>query len=132
MDLLTFGEVIQFAGSHYVWLAIDSEEEKLHLAMILDMDKTKSLISIDKFDSKKHKTHSADAPIFAYVVLSTEDFEGRAAFLMKSDEHATQQENFSILGKLNDIDIKGLKERILDGTGLPPRLVNLIKKLDDE
>ena len=132
MDLLTFGEVIVFEGNHYVWLVLDQEEEKLHLARILDKEKTKELIRIDKATEKKHHFTLYDSPIFAYIVLTTDDFGGRAALLINSDGHAKSDDNFNIKGKLNNEDVATLKKLILKSTRLPARLVNLVKKLDND
>lgn len=129
MDLLTFGQIILFEDNHYVWLAPDPEDSKLHLAQILDKEKTKKLIGLDKSSEKKHLSVSYNSPIFAYIVLTTEDFDGRVAHLMNSDNHTDNDDGCSIMGKLNDEDTANLKKRILEGNDLPPRLVNLIKKL---
>src|SRR3989344_4284329 len=106
MDLLTFGEVILFKGGHYVWLTPDLEEEKLHLAKVLDIENTKELIRVDKATERKHNSPSYNAPLFAYVVLSTKDFDGCAAHLMDSGGHANHKDDFSVLGKLDEDDVK--------------------------
>lgn len=130
MDILTFGRVILFKNNNYVWLVNDVEEEKLHLAIILDKERTKELIRMDDANAKKHNA-ATDAPLFAYVVLTTKDFNGCAAHLMNSGGHAENKDDFSVLGELNSGDIAKLKERILEGSGLPARLVNLVKNLDN-
>lgn len=129
MELLTFGQVILFEGNHYVWLAPDPENEEYHVAKILDKEKTKKLIATDKTTEKKINSPSYDSPIYAYVILSSQAFKDRAAHLFRSNEYVEKDMNFSVMGTLMDSDIKELKKRILAGTGLPPRLVNLIKKL---
>ena len=128
MDILTFGQVILFQNNYYVWLVPDEEEGEIHLAKILDMDGTRDLKLIDERNAKRSST-SHDAPIYAYVVLTTDDFDGRAACLVGSNSHVDASDGFSILKSLNDEDIKELKQCILAGNGLPPRLVNLVKKL---
>lgn len=129
MDLLTFGKVILFKNNHYVWLAIDQEEGKLHLAIILDKENTKELIMLDDVLAKR-PSHSPDTPPFAYVVLTTDNFAGCAANLMNSAEHAENKDDFSVLGELNSEDVTKLKKCILKGFGLPARLVNLVKDLE--
>ncbi len=128
MELLTFGKVILFKNNNYVWLVNDLENEKLHLAIILDKEITKDLIRTDNANAKKHNS-SSDTPLFAYVVLTTKDFDGHAAHLMNSDGHAENKDAFGVLGELNNEDITKLKKRILGGVGLPTRLVNLVKNL---
>lgn len=135
MDLFTFGKVFLFKNNNYVWLAFDPNEEKLHLAMIWDREKTKELIRLDNKEAKKPNS-SPDNPLFAYVVLTTEDFKERAAHLIKSDEHiekndAENKDDFKPLGELNNEDLIGLKSRILEGRGVSGRLVKLVKNLDD-
>lgn len=128
MDILTFGQVILFKDSYYVWLVLDEEEKKIHLAKILDRQKTKELIKVDENNAKKSK-YSLDAPLFAYVVLTTEKFNECAAHLYGSDNHTEDSDGLSVFGTLNDKDIGDLKKFILSGKGLPSRLVNLVKGL---
>lgn len=130
MDLLTFGQVILFEGGHYVWLVPDLENDELHLAKILDEEKTKELLRVSRTSERKLHSTAYQGPLFAYVILSTKDFNGLAAHLMKSNEHVENGSNYSVMGSLNDEDVSELRQRILDGTGLPPRLVNLVKKLN--
>lgn len=128
MDLLTFGSIILFEGAHYVWLVSDAEEGKIHLARILDVEHTKELLRLDAKNEKKLRSAS-DSPIFAYVVLTTDDFNGCAAHLMNSGEHTDNADGVSLLGQLNQADAESLKGRIIEGTGLSARLISLIKKL---
>jgi|SRR3989338_2213354 len=127
MNLLTFGQVILLGSNHYIWLVLDEEEEKIHLAKILNVENTKDLIRVHETNVKKSKP--TDAPLYAYVVLTTEGYDKCAAHLMGSGDHAESSDGLSVLGTLNEQDMKGLKTRILQGTGLPPRLVNLTKAL---
>lgn len=128
MDLLTFGQVILFENNHYVWLVSDEEEGKIHLAKILDVTLTRDLINLDERTAKKNKGF-LDSPMFAYVVLTTNDFDGRAACLANSGEYAGPSDGFDRLGTLIDSDIKELKKKCLEGRGLSARLIKLVKGL---
>ncbi|MEK7077154.1 MAG: hypothetical protein AAB967_02890 [Patescibacteria group bacterium] len=128
--MLTFGKIILFKNNNYVWLVPDPEEEKIHLAIILDKEKTRLLRRADDVNAKKYNS-SSDSPLFAYVVLTMQDYQECAAHLKDSDGYVDNKDDFSVLGELNNNDIAELKKRILDGTGLPARLVNLIKNLDN-
>lgn len=134
MELLTFGSVVEFETNYYVWLVVDTEDDKLHLARILDKEKTKELIGLDKSSEKRHTSSSgaSDNPMFAYVVLTTENFDGCAAFLKDSDNHADHRDSFSVLGTLNKEDVTNLRQRILGGAGLPTKLIKLVKSLGNE
>ena len=129
MELLTFGQVFLFDGSNYVWLVPDIENDELHVARILNENQTMTLEHAAESAGKKLHSDAHEAPVLAYVVLTTRDFEGLAAHLYKSNENIDKWKNFPIKGSLDKEDIEKLRKRILDGTGLPPRLVNLVKKL---
>ena len=129
MTILTFGEIISFENGHYIWLAFDPEEKTIHLAKILDEELTRKLMRLDENQAKKH-SFASNAPILAYVILTTENFAGRAAFLRDSDRHIEDKDNFNTLGRMiNKNDLLELKTCILKGDGLPSKLVKLIKKL---
>ncbi len=103
------------------------------MAKILNDEDTKELVRMDDALAKKPNS-SSDAPLFAYVVLTTSDFDGRAAHLMNSggrveNKDTENKDDFSIFGELNSDDIASLKKRILEGLGISPRLVKLVKDL---
>ncbi len=139
MRFLTFGTVILFKNEQYVWLVPDPEEGKIHLAWILNKEKTELLRGLDDKNAKKPYSDSG-SPAFAYVILTTEEFNGCAAHLGHTDEHAEKKDvenkdNYSILRELNEYDLTELKEFILkEGArrGVMGRLVTLVKKLDDD
>lgn len=133
MEFITFGRIFSFKDHYFVWLAPDPEEEKLYLAKILGKEDTRELIAYDKRTEKKHYSDKIYSPLLAYTVLTTEDFEGLAAVLIRSDEHAEQEDKnkFNWLGNLNEEDTKKLKGEILEGTGVSKRLIELIKNLED-
>ncbi|MBI4034111.1 MAG: hypothetical protein HY378_01000 [Candidatus Brennerbacteria bacterium] len=132
MELITFGKIFSFRDDYFIWLAVDSEEERLYLAKILNKEDTKTLVSLDKKLERNPRKY--DTPLLAYVVLTTEDFNGCAATLIRPDVHADQKDvgGFNWLGELNEEDMSKLKKKILDGIGVPKKLVELIKNLGDD
>lgn len=133
MEFLAFGKIISFKGAHYVWLVVDPEEEKLHLAKILDKENTRELIRIDKKYDEKHYSPKRDMPLLAYVVLTTSDFDGLAASLIRPDGFAEPEDEgqFNLLGDLNNEDTHELKKKILEGVGISKKLVELVKSLEN-
>ncbi|MGB3922171.1 MAG: hypothetical protein WBL19_02760 [Minisyncoccia bacterium] len=127
--LITFGQVFLFKGNPYVWLFSDVENDEYHVAKILNEDATNIVRNLTKKYEKKLHTDDINAPVLAYVILTSRDFEGLAAHLHNSDKHVEKWENFPITGSLNPTDINALKKQILEGTGLTNKLVNLGKKL---
>ena len=129
MELLTFGQIFLFDGSNYVWLVPDIENEELHVARILDEEQTRILENAAELAGKRLHSDAYQTPVLAYVILDTKDFEGLAAHLYNSGENINKWGSFPIKGSLDKVDIEKLRKRILEGTGLPQRLVNLVKKL---
>ncbi|MBI2459666.1 MAG: hypothetical protein HYV53_03895 [Parcubacteria group bacterium] len=71
------------------------------------------------------------SPLYCFVVLSTIDFEGTLALLHKLGYDSTSSADFSNLNKLNEEDLKGLKEEIKNNEdSIPKEVVDYIKSLN--
>lgn len=121
--VLSFGDVFEFAGEEYVYLAYAPGVNILYAAKVLNQGLSSQVQNLEAFASKK--PGYARNLLYCFVVLSTPALEPRLAHFAK-----TGNENISV-GKyvctLTSDDIKALKQEILEGP-LPEKLKDIIKE----
>lgn len=125
--MITFGEVLQFKGSEYVYLA--ATEEIIYLARILNSsegDTINSLYLKKLSGGAMSKVRVADSPLYCFVILTTEEFKNRMAHLHKSGYDFGPFSPMECMGRLNEKDLKEIKETIISGP-VPLELKDLVK-----
>lgn len=119
-QLLTFGDIFKIGGIEFVYLGGDADTT--YAAKILSIEET---VKLQNIEARKSGTHAdlVDSPVFSFVILTTDDFESRAAHLrnptvsMHSRQYAT----------LNEGDCENLKKEILEGP-TPQVLKDIVSK----
>ncbi len=123
--MLNFGDIIRLEESEYVYLAASTE--LIFLAKIVNPQQTQLLeLSHSKLPVDNPKRNN---PVYLFVVLTTEEFEGCAAHLHNTD-HDIDGVSCEELGILNDRDLTEIKAEILNpDNSIPPALREQIEKI---
>lgn len=131
MILARFGSIFKFKEEYYVYLGETPEGDTLYAARILDIEKTNLLKKADEQMSKKPAHVIHDSLTLCFVILTTEDFHGCAAHLLRPDGNATPSSNVEYTNKsLNEIDSKELKDTVLNDLAIPEKLKKIVERLD--
>ena len=132
-SIVNFGEVIEYEGKEYVYLA--ATHELIYLARILDHDQTKALLqrSDIAFTSGgiPKTTVQTQNVLYSYVILTTREVEERAAHLARTDYPFNSSFVFNKICPLNKNDHEELRKEILqEGSAAPLGLKSLIRVIE--
>lgn len=113
-EALTFGDIIRFKGSDYIFLA--KTEDITYLASILDKEITKELKQWEErliAQNSPTAENKLKSLLFCYVLLETDDYKGQAA------QYGTpgKDNNLNPINKLavtlNRDDLNNLRDAII-------------------
>jgi hypothetical protein len=128
MTLARFGSIFKFKDEYFVLLGQTAESDTLYSAKILNLEESGLLMKM-KERADKSKAPYRESLHLLFVILTCDDFKGRAASLGGTDAHATPYSPVQYTDKsLSAEDLTQLKELILNDEGLPQKLRDLIKK----
>lgn len=127
--MLDFGSIFRYKESYYVYLL--QRGDLTFAARIIDSEKTKDLIRHRDARSKSPKNHTADQPLYCFVVLTTSDFEDQAAHYGRP-EIQIDGGAFEVISRLNEVDLEALKEEIRTDGAVNTSLKNGINELFPE
>ena len=102
--IATPGSIFKFNDEDYVYLAYSASEEILYCAKILDGEISSILIEQRNADDKNMQYSPKNEIKYAFVVLTTEDFEGRAAHFGTTARNEVKIS--TIYATLNSVDWK--------------------------
>lgn len=130
--MLKFGDTFKYREKDYVYLA--KTEEITYAAEILNKEKSELL---DKTCSKQiangAKTEKVlNMPVYCFVMLKTEPFQGRAAFFYlagKGDTSNNECASFEPTKSLEKIDLKEILNEIKEGP-VPKELKQLTEGIE--
>ena len=133
--LLSFGTIIRWNDSHYVFLA--EIGQIAYLARILEDENLKSSLlhrysQLEKasLQGKFNAQTRLNTAIYSFVTLTTKEFEGHIALLYPLGNNSTEMESVLNRSKLNDEDLKKLKRTIIDDQGIPRELREFVGELN--
>ena len=127
--MLTFGDVVRIKEEEYVYLA--ATDEIIYSAKILGHQET---TKINNLYIKKQSSGAlvdvrvANSPLYCFVILTTREFEKRMAHFHQPGRDFQAELERLILGKLNEGDMKEIKQTILSGP-VPMELKELVKNI---
>lgn len=122
---IVFGDIFKYRGDEYVYFVESPEEDLIFAGRILDVSETSRLRGLQEGREKQGlPTHKA--PIFSYVVLSTEEFDKRAVLCAEGLDGAKQL-SFPHASLTTD-DVTKIKQEIKEGLA-PARLKELVELL---
>jgi hypothetical protein len=105
-SIFTFGP----DNDHYIFLAYNPNIDRIYAAKIQDQETTDALIIYRRRAEKDTAYDLNKEARLHFVILTTDDFEGRAAFYGRMDHQKLEIE--TIYGQLNDDDLTTLKTEI--------------------
>lgn len=106
--MLSFGDIFRYREEYYIHLVHTSDA--VYTAKILDPETTKRLIKLSDVLSKKSSNHADENPLLCFVVLTSDEFDGRAAHYGQEGMDSDTPREY--IGKVNDADIETLKAQI--------------------
>jgi hypothetical protein len=122
---IVFGDVFRYRGEEYVYFAESPEDGLIFAGKVLDTSDSTQLVSMqERHQTKGKDTHKA--PVYSYVVLSTDEFAKRAV-LCAAGVDASKQLSYPH-ATLESEDRDAIKEEILSGPA-PAKLKKLIELL---
>jgi len=127
--MLKFGDTFKYREKDYVYLA--KTEEITYAAEILNKEYSEWLNNVHK----KKIANSAiverilSMPLYCFVMLKTEPFQGRAAHLGKGDTAGSECAFFEPIKSLEEIDLKQILDEIRKGP-VPKELKQLTKGIE--
>jgi len=130
--MLKFGDTFKYREKDYVYLA--KTEEITYAAEILDENKSKLLNRIhDRQISNGAKTERIlNMPLYCFVILKTEPFQGRAAHFHSTGKGDTVDNEYAIFEptkSLEKIDLKEILNEIKEGP-VPKELKQLTEGIE--
>lgn len=109
--LITFGDVFRYREKNYVYL--DRTEEIVYAALILPTEDT--ILLEEQYNRVSKQPHRLEQlknhPLYCYVILRTENFRDRAAYLGKPE--MDNDLNLDVVSKLNKEDLQEIKKEIM-------------------
>lgn len=133
MKNISLGDVLLYKSKEYIFLGI--ADDVVYAAKILNHQETELLNRRFELNSKKdHKRQTIDTPLFAFVILESEDFINRAAHYGSPSLSEEETYQFDIIGKsVDEDDRKNLIDAILSPSEcVPLGLRRLIKTYIEE
>ena len=127
--LIKFGDVFKYRDKDYVYLA--KTDEVLYVAQILSQEHTKQLNhQSEKISKQPHRAQFMEKqPLYCFVILRTEDFRDRAAFLGRPE--MDDDLVFDVYSQLECEDLKKIKDEIIrKDSPVSPKLKELISDID--
>ncbi len=129
MILVNFGSIFRYKEEEFVHLGETPEGDVLYAARIWDHTTTSKLKKADELYSKNPRSPINEGTLLCFVVLTTEDFDGRAAHLHNADGNANPSSNVEYIGKsLNEKDSNKLREVILKDKAIPEKLRKIVER----
>lgn len=124
--LLIFGSIFLYKESTYIYLA--GTDDVWYAAKILDKEQSVLIKRFTEAQIRKNRETISKNPIFCFVELKTEEFEGQVAHLAET-EHDLWVETPKLIGvRLSSNDLKLLKDEIMrENAPVPFALPKLVK-----
>ncbi len=126
--MITFGEIINYDDAQYVYLA--ATEEIIYLAKVLnnnDAARINNLCAKRQSDGQASKVENA--PIYCFVILSTDGFKDRMAHCGQPGHDFNSGIIMDSVSRLNETDLKEIQHTINIGP-VPLELKELIKNIE--
>ena len=132
--MLKFGDTFKYREKDYVYLV--KTEEITYAAEILNVDDSKWINKVyeRKIMNTAIKEKVSSMPIYCFVMLRTEPFQGRAAHFLntgKGDTASGDCVSLEPIKSLEKIDLKGILDEIVKGP-VPKELKQLTKEIEIE
>ena len=127
--MVTFGEVIKYKETEYVYLA--ATEVIIYLAKILnrtDGETINRLYLKRQSQGAMSNIRTADSPLYCFVQLTTDEYKDRLAHFHQPGQDFGRDYAMDSVGRLNDADLKEIKETIMTGP-VPLELKELVKDI---
>ena len=126
--LAQFGSIFRHKEKDYIFLA--QTDEILYAALILDEGQTRQLQNIsDRVETRG--SFRKESAVYSFVILTTSDFQNRAAHFAKTDNSEHQTFKLELIGFLNKGDLLRVKNEIVSkNSTLPLKLIELVKQLN--
>ncbi|MBU1071506.1 hypothetical protein KKG65_03825 [Patescibacteria group bacterium] len=122
--MVSFGDVFNYQGDNYVFLADSPEKKIVYAARILDHQASKKLQKLhDRYEFKSN--YVPDSMTWAFVVLKTKDFQDCVAWLNNPGHDNSHL--CAAHSKLDEDDLIELKKQVLE-RNLPPDLKEKLKQ----
>jgi hypothetical protein len=123
-SMVKFGSIFRHSENSYVYLG--QTEDIIYAARILDAEHTGQLSRLSELRARTPEHKSNQGTIFCFVILSTAELNGRAAYL--HDTGTDTDLTIDLYMELCQQDIDRLKEKILEDAGLPSRLREIVRE----
>lgn len=132
--MIKFGDIFRFKDQGvYIYLTTKDDGETLYAAKIIsDFDLINEFLkrreSIFALKNTFPERIAQYKFVTCFISLTTNNFEDCLAHLANSDKHGINE--LEKQGELNEVDIKNLKQEILDNPDvLPPPVIKYVKEL---
>jgi len=119
------GSIFTFGPDDYIFLGYNPSTERIYAAKILDQETSDALLSYRRKAERDTKYDLSKEARFHFVILTSEDFDGRAAFFGRADNERVEIE--TIYGLINEDDLTNLKSEIL-GSGVSPDIKKRVEE----
>lgn len=134
--MIKFGDIFRFRDQIYIYLTAKDDGVTYYGAKIISdsslinelLKKRESIFALKNTSPERVAQYKF---ITCFILLTTDKFEDCLAHLAGPDRHGITE--FEKLGELNEVDIKNLKQEILDNPDvLPPPVIRYVQELDKE
>lgn len=125
--LISFGDVFNYSGNTFVFLAESIEKKIIYAGRVLDPENS---VRLEKFCEKQQykSNYNPDSTAYSFVVLKTKAFQNCAAWFNKPDIEGETANMRPQHLKLDKEDLKEIKKIILDGA-FPQELKERLKQI---
>lgn len=127
--MFNFGTIFRYKEEYYVYLL--EIDELTFLAKILNPEITRALVRSRDLKSKNPNNHTDMQPMYCFVVLTTDKFDGYSAHYGSGHE-IPKNCSVEIISELNKEDLKKLKKEIREDNAISPLLKETANKLFPE
>lgn len=125
---MKFGNIIQYRGEPYVYLAATTEI--IYLAKIVDLEKSREFTSLrQRLFSRGSASAAArsDSLAWCFVTLRTNQFKDQIALYGNPGQEYSASDFFDVIGVLEEVDMAALKKEIPGDKAVSNELRELIK-----
>lgn len=129
LDFGRFGSLFRYKEEYYVFLGLLADLNIVYTARILNAESTTALTKMASREEIKPQSRMRQSLTLCFVILTTDDFQGRAASFHRTGDSVTTGDGLEFLGKsLNENDVEELKRVILNDSAMPESLVKIVKE----
>lgn len=125
MTEVSFGDVFEYGGKEYIFLAATGDI--FYVALILSIQDSKTVTHLFNMNLAKNQDHKLSSVLYCFVTLTTEEFKDRCANFGNPGRDSFSMAVNKLAASLNDKDKRQLRNGILNSRAAPIGLKDLIK-----